>query len=51
MEAIKEIVKQAQDEVNQEKRRALVDIEKEKLKKKKWWHKILPFKIVITRRE
>lgn len=48
---LKEIKKEAERELYLENKRRLIDMEKEKMKAKKWWHKLMPFKIIITRRE
>lgn len=48
---IETIKRAAESELDQERLRLAIDKYKEKLKKKKWWHKLLPFKIIITRRD
>lgn len=45
------IREQAELELAQEKFAEAVVKCKEELKKRKWWHKLLPFKIVIIRRD
>lgn len=46
-----EIKLQAEKELQEENNRILIDKMKDKLKSKKWWHKIWPYKIVIIRRD
>lgn len=48
---LNKIKAQAEKELRDENFRHAVDKYKEKLRAKKWWHKIMPFKIVIIRRE
>lgn len=38
-------------EIREETFRLAVDACKAKLRAKRWWHKLLPFKIVIIKRE
>jgi len=45
------ISKQAIKELEAEDYRKQVDKYKEKLRSKKWYHKLIPFKIIIIRRE
>jgi hypothetical protein len=45
-----EIIKQARKELEEELFREAVDKEKERILSKKWWHKLLPYKIVLIRR-
>jgi len=45
------ILEMAQDELRKEEHYDAVQKMKEKLKSRKWWHKLLPFKIIITRRD
>lgn len=40
----------AQKELDQEAFREKVEEMKQKIKSRKWWHKLLPFKILIVRR-
>lgn len=47
---MEEIKKQAELELQLEEFREAVDKYKAKLKKRKWWHNFVPFKIVIIRR-
>lgn len=44
------IKQQAEKELHEELFRVAVNKYKEKLRRKKWWHVILPFKIIIIRR-
>lgn len=44
------VIKQAKKELEEELFRIAVDKYKEKLYKRKWWHKLIPFKLVIIRR-
>ncbi len=37
-------------ELEEEKFKSEVEKCKNKLKERKWWHKLLPYKIIITRR-
>lgn len=46
-----EIKEQALKELKEEQFREAVDKMKEKLKRAKWWHKLLPFKVIIIRRD
>lgn len=46
-----EIKAVAQLEIDHEDYREAVDACKAKLRAKRWWHKLLPFKIVIIKRE
>jgi hypothetical protein len=48
---INDIRDQAEAELVEETFRAAVDACKVKLKAKRWWHKLLPFKVVIIKRE
>lgn len=51
-EFTKEIIEQAKSEFEQEKRRALIDKYKQKLRTKKTLlDRIMPFKILIVRKE
>ena len=45
-----EIQKLAMAEIEQEDLRIAIDKCKKKLRSNKWWHKFMPFKIVIIRR-
>jgi len=47
----KEIKEQAEAELKAEELRAAVDAYKIKLKSKKWYHCLFPYKIVFIRRE
>lgn len=47
---IEEIKKLAKEEIKEEDFRKAVDDMKVKLRAKKWWHKLIPFKIIIIRR-
>lgn len=40
----------AQAELNEERRRALIDAEKQRLRARRWWHRLIPFRITLTRR-
>lgn len=51
MENLNQIKEQALKEIQEEDFRVAVDKYKAKLRKQKWWHKLIPFKIVIIRRE
>jgi hypothetical protein len=46
-----EVKKQAIEELEEEQYRKAVDAYKEKLRAKKWWHYLLPFRVVFVRRE
>lgn len=46
-----DIKSQAIKEIQEEDFRNAVDKMKEKMKSEKWYHKIIPFKIVIIRRD
>tara|TARA_R110002020_G_scaffold182855_1_gene378685 strand:+ start:625 stop:777 length:153 start_codon:yes stop_codon:yes gene_type:complete len=48
---LEEIKKQAESEVKNEEFRKAVDVYKKKMRAKKWWHKLVPFKIVILKRD
>lgn len=41
----------AEAELKEEQRRQAIDEMKEKLRRKPWLHKLLPFKVIIVRRE
>lgn len=47
---ITEIKAQAEKEIQEEDFRKAVDTCKEKLRAKKWWHAVMPWKIVIIKR-
>lgn len=47
---IKQIKEQAEKEFKEEQVRIAVDLYKIKLKKRKWWHVVMPYRIVIIRR-
>lgn len=45
------IEREARKEIDQEKRRRLIDEAKVRLlTQRPWWHQVFPFKITITRR-
>lgn len=46
-----EIIAEAKKELEEEQKRSLIEAYKLKLRKKKWWHKIMPYKIVLIKRE
>jgi hypothetical protein len=46
-----EIKAQAEAEIIEEDFRKAVDACKEKLRAKKWYHKLMPYKIVLIKRE
>jgi hypothetical protein len=46
---VQEIIRQAQVELADERRRAAVDAMKIKLSSRPWWKNVFPFKISITR--
>ncbi len=48
---VNKIKEQAQKEIDQENFRTAVEAMKQKLKRRRWWHKLLPLKVVIVRRE
>mgnify|MGYP003656770469 CR=1 FL=1 len=53
VEALGEIedpIAQVRVEVEYELGRVLVDEAKDKLKRAKWWHKVIPFTITVERR-
>lgn len=41
----------AKQELQEEANRIAIDRMKLKLKSRKWWHKLLPFKVIIIRRK
>ena len=45
-----EIFRQAKQEIEYELFREAVEKEKEKLRAVKWWHKYIPYKIILIRR-
>lgn len=45
-----DIIKQAEKELEEEKRREEIERIKENLRKKKWYHKLFPYKIRLIRR-
>lgn len=47
---LEEIKAKAESEIRAEEFRKAVDAYKEKLRAKKWWHKLFPYKIVILKR-
>lgn len=49
--SIDEIKEMAEKEIQEENLRLAIDKCKEKIKAKKWWHNLMPFKIVIIRRQ
>lgn len=46
-----DVRKQAEKEIHEEDFRDAVDLYKMKLRQEKWWHRLVPFKILIVRRE
>lgn len=42
---------EARREIEAERRRQLVEQEKARLRAERWWHKLFPFHITITRRK
>lgn len=48
---LEEIKRAAREELEQEQYRKAVVLYKTKLKSVKWWHRLVPFKVVIIRRE
>jgi hypothetical protein len=42
---------QAEREIDDENFRAAVDAAKVKLRARRWWHSLIPYRIVILRRE
>lgn len=46
-----DIKAQAEKEIKEEEFREAVDKCKERIKSKKWWHFLIPFKIVFIRRD
>lgn len=48
---IREIEKEAQREIRQEKIREMIEKRKDQLRREKWWHKLVPFEIKILRRK
>jgi len=47
---LQEIQEIAKSEIEHEEFRRAVDKCKEKIRAKRWWHKLMPFKIVIIKR-
>ena len=45
-----DVLKQAEKEVQEELFREAVEYQKDKLRAIKWWHKYIPYKIVLIRR-
>lgn len=45
-----DIAAQAREELREERRRELVDAEKRRLTARRWWHRLIPFRITIARR-
>jgi hypothetical protein len=50
-EYLETIQSQARAEIRAEDFREDVDKYKEKLRAKKWWHRFMPFKVIIVRRK
>lgn len=48
---IEKIKAQAEKEISEENFQRAVQKYKEKLKQRKWWHSLMPFKVMIIRRE
>lgn len=46
-----EIKRIAHDELRKEIIREKIDSYKSKLKQVKWWHKLMPYKIILIRRD
>jgi len=44
------VMNQAKQEIAAEAFREAVDKEKSKIRATKWWHKFVPFKIIVIRR-
>lgn len=47
----REIIDTAYREIREEQFRSAVEVEKSRIKAAKWWHKFVPFKILIIRRK
>lgn len=45
------VMQEAQAEIDEENFRAAVDAAKVKIRARQWWHALIPFRIVILRRE
>lgn len=48
-----EIARQAAEELDQERRRELIELEKQKIRSRppgRWWHRFFPWEISIKRR-
>lgn len=45
------VIVQARAEIAEEKFRAAVDAAKVKIRARRWWHALVPFRIVILRRD
>ncbi len=43
--------REAQKEIDEEDFRSAVDRYKIKLRERKWWHRLMPFKVLIVRRD
>ncbi len=48
---VKEIEEEALREIRQEKMREMIDKRKDQIRRAKWWHKFVPFEILIVRRK
>lgn len=47
---VSEIVAQAVAEIEAEQRREQIEVEKERLRTARWWHRLFPWRITITKR-
>jgi len=45
-----DVIEQARKELDEEDFRRAVEKEKTKIRATKWWHKFVPFKIIVIRR-
>lgn len=48
---MKTVIDQAKQELEEEQHRQAVDEMKIHLRAKRWWHKLLPYKLIIIRRD
>lgn len=50
MDYLAMVIDTAKREIKEERFRAAVEHEKERLRRQRWWHRLFPFVITITRR-
>lgn len=50
MTDMEQIERDAREELDNERRRILIDKAKQRLRERRWWHRLFPFRITFTKR-